>query len=65
MEGIINIDFKDMRGMIDRYGGRAGNLDIDTPALPHAPTVDINRLGTVTRATGSQWVITGEGSEKC
>ena len=27
-------------------GGRAGNLDIDTPALPHAPTVDINRLGT-------------------
>ena len=26
--------------------GRAGNLDIDTPALPHAPTVDINRLGT-------------------
>ena len=52
--------------MIDRYGGRGrAGKDIECPALPHAPTVDINRLGTVTRATGSQWVITGEGSEKC
>ena len=42
------------------------DIDFNAPyTLPHAPTVDINRLGTVTRATGSQWVITGEGSEKC
>ena len=35
--------------------GRAGNLDIDTPALPHAPTVDINRLGTGGRDRGAAW----------